>query len=128
MKRIITLVVAILLLCLNTSASALTVVPFYTYTTSISAQLSISGTGTATCIGEVEPASSTYSVSVDVALEQLKNGSWSTFAKWSGGSYVKGTKSLTAGYSYRVVVTGTVRGPNGNILETPTKTTSTKSY
>ena len=128
MKRIVTLIIALALLCLSTSVYALTIEPYYTYTASIDAQLSISSSGTATCSGEVTPRSSSNSASVVVVLEQKKNGNWSTFASWSGGSYDKGTKKLTAGYSYRVVVMGTVKSSSGTVLETPTKTTSVKSY
>lgn len=134
MRRISALVVTLMLL-LSTSTALADITQegppvqlYYQQTVSIDAQLSISSSGTATCSGEIEPRASTSIVSITVALKQKKNGVWTTIASWAGGSYASGAKKVTAGYAYKVVVSGVVKDSGGTVLERPTKETKEKRY
>lgn len=134
MRRISALVVTLMLLLSGSSVLADTapegppVQLYYLHTVSIDAQLSISSSGTATCSGEIEPRASTSIVSITVALKQKKNSAWTTIASWMGDSYASGAKKVTAGYAYKVVVSGVVKDSSGTVLERPTQETKEKRY
>lgn len=87
----------------------------------------------AICKGTVQPSKSTYTASIKVTL-QKQNGGWKDVASWSasasaGQAVVKtGTATLQTGYSYRVVVSGTIKNSEGKIIEQPSKTSTTITY
>ncbi len=105
----------------------------YVHTNYIRAILSISG-GTAECSGSIQPASD-CSTSILVVLYRSVDGSiWTEIASWSGSAGVGGTasaegsKALSSGYQYKVTAYGTVRNSSNVIVESPTKTSTIKSY
>ncbi len=106
----------------------------YDHTTSIKAALSIDGSGNATCSGSVKAVAGSGAVSVAVRLKKLENGKWNTIATWSnsgtGSATVEasGSKKVPKGYSYKVVTSGTVKDAQGNVLESPSKSSETKTY
>lgn len=108
--------------------------PHYNYTSVISADLTISG-GKAECAGTVKPDSGYYA-SVRVVLYRSSDGSsWTEIASWSDNpgssgtsAIASGSKSLSSGYKYKVTTFGTVKNSNGTTVESPTKSTSIKSY
>lgn len=108
--------------------------PRYDHTTSVKASLSIDGSGNATCSGSVKATSGSSKVSVAVRLKKLENGSWNTIATWSnsgsGSATVEasGSKKVPKGYSHKVVTSGTVKDAEGNVLESPSKSSETKTY
>ena len=127
--------IALLLMTLTVAYAAANnpgVSPLYTYTYSIAGKLSISG-GTAPAAGTVTPSDLNNKTTVTVKLQRNENGTWKTIATWTGSnshgiSSAGGDKTLTKGYSYRVYVVGKVYNSSGTLLETTTKTTSTKAY
>lgn len=106
--------------------------PRYSHTDSVKATLSIDSSGNASCIGSVKATSGSSKVSVTVRLKKLENGSWNTIATWSnsGSGFIDagGSKKVPKGYSYKVVTSGTVKDAQGNVLESPSKSTETKTY
>ncbi len=108
--------------------------PFYNYTGAISAELSISG-GKADCGGFIRPDNG-YTASIRVVLYRSSDGkSWTEIDSWSNSSSSSGTavsasgsKSLSSGYKYKVTAFGTVKNSSGTTVESPTKSTSIKSY
>ena len=118
---------------LGQGASVCLAVP-YSHIVQIDATLSISSDGTASCLGLIRPQSGSTKSSIAVKLKQLVGSVWITKATWTGsgngyaGVSVKGTKKTDPGYSYKVVITGTVFDLNGNALETVSKETPVKKY
>ena len=108
--------------------------PRYDHTNSIKATLSIDSSGNATCSGSVKATSGSSKVSVTVRLKKLENGSWNTIATWSdsgsGSTTVKagGSQKVSSGYSYKVVTSGTIKDSAGNVLESPSASSTTKTY
>ena len=129
------LLVAFFVFFLCQEASVCFAVP-YSHTAELTVTLSISSSGITSCTGLIRPSSSDTKSSVTVRLKQLVGANWITVssATWYGsgtglaGASAKGTKSVTKGYSYKVVITGTISDLNGNALETTTKETSVKVY
>ena len=105
----------------------------YSYIESIGATLSISN-GIATCSGTCQSSDSSTTTSIKVELKQKIGTKWETIESWSGSGNGKttvrksGTKSVSSGYSYKVVTTGTIKDSNGKILETDTKESPIKTY
>ena len=104
----------------------------YAYVDSIKASLSISA-GTATAVGNVIPAGSMKSTITVRLQREDSSGKWTTISIWTGTnekgkSEAGGKKSLTAGYNYRVYVTGKVYDDKGNVVETVNKYSTTKPY
>lgn len=135
MRKVFRLAIALLVVALlPLHAFAELISPYYSYTGAISADLSISG-GTADCSGTVKPDSG-YSANIRVVLYRSSDGkSWTEIASWSNSSSSSGTsvsasgsKSLSSGYKYKVTSFGTVKNSNGTTVESPTKSTSIKSY
>lgn len=108
--------------------------PYYNYTSVISADLTISG-GKAECAGTIKPDSG-YTASIRVVLYRSSDGkSWTEMDSWSNSSgssgaavSASGSKSLSSGYKYKVTAFGTVKNSSGTTVESPTKSTSIKSY
>lgn len=106
----------------------------YSYTGSITAGLSISN-GKASCSGIIDPDNGYYA-SIRVVLYRSSNGrSWTQIASWSGSSSTaglpaaaSGSKSISSGYKYKVTAFGTVKDSDGDVMESPSKTTAIKSY
>ncbi|MDO4350701.1 MAG: hypothetical protein Q4C35_08730 [Eubacteriales bacterium] len=135
-KKLVGLALAFVILVASVSAFAQIlppISPYYTDTSLIGAGLSIEN-GVAKCDGFVTPNSSTKIATVSVRLQRLVNGRWSQLASWSetasaGSTAVAGgNKSISKGYSYRVMVYGTVKDANGNVLERTSCASNTKQY
>jgi len=135
-KKLIGLSLALIILVASISAFAQIlppISPYYTDTSLIGAGLSIES-GVAKCDGFVTPNSSTKIATVSVRLQQLVDGRWKQLASWSetasAGSTAAtgGQKSVTKGYSYRVMVYGTVKDANGNVLERTSCASKTQTY
>ena len=129
---------ALVLVILISSASAFAQIlppisPYYTDTSLIGAGLSINN-GVASCDGFVSPNSSSKIATVSVRLQRLVDGRWSQIASWSDTASAgltaaaTGTKSVTKGYSYRVMVYGTVKDAAGNVLERTSRASYTVDY
>lgn len=124
----------VLILALSTSSFAETneISPYYSYTSRISAILSISG-GVATCTGEARPTYVTTSADLRVKLQRLVSEDWVTIATWTDsaeGSRVvaTGTKTVSSGFSYRVLAEVDIKDQNGKILETVSKLSAIVDY
>lgn len=135
-KKLIGLLLVTLILAGSVNAFAQIlppISPYYTDTALISAALSIDN-GIATCDGLVSPNSSSKIATVSVRLQRLVNGRWSQIASWSNTASAgltaaaTGTKAVTKGYSYRVMVYGTVKDANGNVLERTSRASYTETY
>lgn len=108
------------------------IMPCYSYTSSIAASLSISD-GVAKAAGKITPEDSRRTTITVRLQRESSSGTWVTISTWtgsnaSGKSEAGGTKSLTAGYNYRVYVTGKVYNSSGTVLETVNKYSTTKAY
>lgn len=139
-KRVIQVFLAATLLCFFMNGALALESPLknstgllrYTYTSNVYCGFSISSSGVASCDGDVYPKSG-YSASVAVKLQQ-NDGGWKTIATWTGSGQAgkaasaSGTKSVSAGYDYRVVVEGTVRNSSGTVVESPKVTSDTRHY
>lgn len=135
MRNLSRLAIAFLVvMLLPLHAIAEPVSPYYSYTGAISAELSISG-GKAECGGSIRPDNG-YSASVRVVLYRSSDGKiWTQIASWSDSSSNSGTtvsaggsKSLSSGYKYKVTAFGTVKNSSGTTVESPSKSTSVKTY
>ncbi|MCI5957731.1 MAG: hypothetical protein MRZ54_12195 [Clostridiales bacterium] len=135
-KRLTGLILAFLILSVSVSAFAQIlppISPYYSDTSLISAGLSIKN-GVAGCDGLVSPNSSTKIATVSVRLQQLVDGRWKQLASWSetaspgSTAAAGGSKAVTKGYSYRVMVYGTVKDANGNVLERTSCASNTETY
>ncbi len=128
--RILALTAVMTLIC--SSALALEIMPRYDYTRSITCGFALEK-GIAACSGTVEPDKNEYSTNLTVRLQEYSDG-WSTIATWSGSAgagriaSAGGTKSVKSGVDYRVVVSGTIKDADGNVVERPSKISATKSY
>lgn len=125
MKRVISLIIAIVTLCvLLVPASAAVRDPVelqYEHTRYVYAVLSINNTtGLATCGGDV-CAKDFNPVEVVVQLQQLKDGVWRTLQTWTntGTRYTEqtGIYYVMKGYVYRTKVTSFVYDDTGRIIE-----------
>lgn len=134
MKRSIVIItfcgVLFVSLCMSAFASDL-IMPYYTYTSRVRAELSILG-GVASASGAIYP-NGELRTSVQVQLQRNDNGQWNSVATWHGNnsagkSEAGGTKSLTAGYTYRTYVTGYVYNSEGVVIEVVSKKSAEKSY
>lgn len=135
-KKLIALALTFLFLFSSVSAFAQIlppISPYYSDTSIIGASLSIDG-GVASCDGLVSPNSSTKIATVSVRLQRLVDGRWRQLASWSetasAGSTAAagGRKSVSKGYSYRVMVYGTVKDADGNVLERTSCASNTIDY
>lgn len=126
MRRIISLVIVITLLCttvipVSSAVTDSTVQPRWSYLTTVKAYLDINWLGLATCEGSASIRSQ-LDVKVVVRLQQLTDSGWSTIKTWTatdaGSAYASGVYAVHSGYTYRVSVTGYVYDDNGNLLET----------
>lgn len=126
------LVVAVMMTLICSSALALDIMPRYDYTKTITCDFVLDG-GVASCSGTVQPEKGGYSASLTVRLQEYDD-SWSTIATWSGSAgagrlaSAGGTKSVKSGVDYRVVISGTIKDADGNVVERPSKISATKSY
>lgn len=137
MKKVLGIVcVTVLLLGIMTALSAQAEIhaPCYLHTSDITVSFTLSGS-VATCYGHVEPAGSNGKAYITVKLQQKIGTKWTDFASWSGTAsafgkmaVAEGTKSLTQGYSYRVAAYGTIKDSSGNVLETSSEFSATRSY
>ena len=131
-KRIRLLVCSVLFCCICTNALAIDITPYYLYTNKITNNFSIVN-GVAICSGSVEPAKREHTASVTVSLQEYRGG-WSTIESWGGSAgagktaSASGSKGVSAGVNYRVVVSGEIKDANRNVIERPSKTSGTKSY
>lgn len=126
MKKILCVILSIALLCafpIQASASETEeIMPLFENINSVYACVSVDQTwGIATCTGRIV-ASGEYVVSVDVILQMYKDGRWSTLATWSASdTWVASCTNYYAvysGYTYRVLVYGSVYDDTGKIIET----------
>ena len=109
MKKLVFVALTMLLLLMTVSFSAHAeddIQLCYTLTSDISAALSISG-GTATCSGTISMRSGS-SASMTMKLQQKVDNKWTTIATWTTSGKaptvsLSKTKSVSKGYSYRVV-------------------------
>lgn len=98
--------------------------PLLTYVASSSASLSISSSGSANVIARVTGKIGVTSTSLSTKLQQYKSGSWVTIQTWTASSGTRTcslnkTKSVTKGYSYRVVSDAKANGePTTDITST----------
>lgn len=135
-KKLIGLTLVLVVLSISVTAIAQIlppISPYYTDTSVIAVGFTIEN-GVAGCDGMVSPNSSSKIATVSVRLQKLVNGRWTQIASWSDTAsagltaMASGTKSLTKGYSYRVMVYGTVKDANGNVLERTSRASDTKTY
>lgn len=107
------------------------ITPMYDYTGQVQAVLEINS-GTATCMGSVSASNASNKVSIQVILQKKVGTKWSNVDSWSssgtGSASKKGTKSLTKGYQYKVVVTGQIKNSKGKVLEDVSKESRILSY
>ena len=137
MRKILGIVFAaalVLGIMIVSSAQAVDIVPFYEHTSQITASFDLGG-GVASCYGQVKPAGSNGKAYITVKLQQKIGTKWTDFASWSGTAsafgkmaVAEGTKSLTQGYSYRVAAYGTIKDSSGNVLESVSEFSATRSY
>ena len=139
MKRFVWLVV-LLMLCTATAGYALEfqdsgIQPFYVGTATAKAQLTISTSGKASCVGVVKPEASTSKASITVKLRQRKDGgAWATIGQWTDsgsgkdGAEVSQSMTVSSGYSYQVVMTGTVKDAAGKVLDNISEKSAVKRY
>lgn len=132
MKRKVCIIIAFCLIA--TIALATTAFARYSYISTLSAGLSISSSGTATATGSISPKESGLKTTVSVTLKKQNGSSWSTYGgAWSNsgtgysGTSASGSKTLEAG-TYKVVVVGKVYDANGNLLESDTVESPTRSF
>lgn len=113
----------ILLSLLNTpvlASSNSEVQPRYTYITTISASISVdTSTGLANCRGIIHARN--QSVMLVCKLQKKEANEWTTIKTWVGNGYesvvLNNNYAIFAGYTYRVLVSGYVKGTNNNIIE-----------
>lgn len=107
-----------------------TAVPYYIGISTVSNKLDISSTGSATCYANTKTLSG-YTAKVKVEL-QKKNNSWETIKTWTDTNSVSATVSksysVSKGYSYRLKTTHSSIDSDGNVVESFTMYSSTKSY
>lgn len=105
----------------------------YSHIDLITAELSIAN-GSARCGGILKPSSSENQARIIVRLQRKTGDTWQTIAIWLGtgtnGQTVQagGSRTVTAGYDYRVLSQGRILSPAGVLLETTTVTSQIKSY
>ena len=133
-KKWLSVVMVILIFVASTPiAEAGLIQLFYTDTSSITASLSIDSSGNALCSGKVKPESSSSTTSIIVKLMKKSSGSWSEVKRWTAsksganGASASGSVKVSKGYSYQVVVNGTIT-QNGVVLESPTCSSNICSY
>ena len=93
----------------------------YELANNIKVDLTISSSGLATCTGKLTAKASADTCKASLALKQKQGRKWVTLETWDGpagkgskGCSVKGTQQVAPGYSYKVVLTGTVTSPSGS--------------
>ena len=108
---------------------------YYVGTRDAKAQLTISTSGKASCTGTAKPEASTSKVSITVKLRQKKeDGAWAVIGRWTdsgsgkNGVEIRETMPVERGYSYQVVMTGTVRDAAGKVLDNISEKSSVKRY
>lgn len=124
MKRLLSLVLAVVMVLSTASVAYAAVIPpdevQYSHVNSLYACLSIDKWGVTTCTGRVS-AKSVRPVEVDVYLQQYTGSYWRTVASWSAsGSWqasLTRNYAVYSGYQYRVLAIGYVYDDAGNILE-----------
>lgn len=86
----------------------------------------ISSTGVATMIADTQGRSNSTKVTVEMYLERLQNGTWTTVSgmSWSTSStsdfYIclDKTRTVMSGYNYRLRSEHSAKGPNGTEYDT----------
>lgn len=131
-KRIVSLLLAVLLLCPSYTAFAAAqeenaASPYYIRVTSIEADLSMPDTnvGRVRCYGRVTAKSMSDYIILYIDLQQLVGSSWRTISSWSAS----GNKTVildvpdyvTNGYNYRIKVTAHIYDENNNLIESAYK-------
>ena len=108
---------------------------YYVGTRDAKAQLTISTSGKASCTGTAKPEASTSKVSITVKLRQKKDdGAWALIGRWTDsgsgkdGVEIRETMPVERGYSYQVVMTGTVRDAAGKVLDNISEKSSVRRY
>ena len=106
---------------------------FYSDASRVYTNLSIDASGNAKCSGTVTANEKTKKCSITVTLKKKSGSSWTSVCSWSGsgtgitGASAGGTKKVSSG-TYKVVVTGKIKDAKGNVLETVTKESKSKTY
>lgn len=139
MKRIMTIVLAFLLLCCTLEAFAIDsdtiepVHPEYEGAGKISASISLSSTGILTC-SSVVTIEAGHTADVTWVLQGKKGGTWATKATWTAsGTGYKNCSLNTArvavrGYSYRLKATAEISDSSGPHVETVVAYLSVVTY
>lgn len=130
-KRLVSVLLSIVVLTVGITATAIDIPsPCYDGTTRISASLTISSTGRANCNGTIVLSSSSYSSDLTMKLQRSTGSGWSTVYTWNkdDASTISGSRYVTSGYYYRVVVSANVYDASGNYIESPSATSSSVYY
>ena len=137
MKKLLGIVFGMVLLLgimIAPSAQSEFITPYYVHVNDVVVSFTLNG-NVASCYGHVEPAGSNGKAYITVKLQQKIGTKWTDFASWSGTAsafgkmaVAEGTKTLTQGYSYRVAAYGTIKDRSGNVLESVSEFSATRSY
>ena len=109
-----------------------TISPYYAYTRRIVAGLDISSAGVAECYGELVVYDLDNELDLSVRLQRKEGSVWVLVKKWTASVdgdrdlYIDETYPVTEG-TYRVIATGLVTAPDGDI-ETCSCTTNQRTY
>lgn len=116
-----------ILLCNLVSVQATEISPRYTGITVLTASVDVSSAGKATSNGKVMLRDG---YTVDLTVELKQDGS--TIKTWttSGSGIVTagGTYYVKSGHTYTTTTTATVYDADGNVVESPSKTSPGKDY
>lgn len=107
--------------------------PLFTYIYSISKGLSIDSSGKSTSLGGASTYSSYQTINVNVQLQKSSGSTWTTIKSWSvSGPGDPGVETVNDYYvvsgTYRVCVTAKAYDASGNLLETQSVYSATKTY
>lgn len=132
-QKVLFVVLISFLVMVCSGSQAKSISPRYSDTLTISATLTITD-GNASCYGSVKPTDNSNNATVKVKLQRLEGGDWNTIFTWTASSQngrlagAGGSKTVSSGYSYRVLTEGEIKAPDGEILESPSVTSAVKDY
>lgn len=138
MKKIIILSLAILMMSLNLvsmnsvqASTPVSIQPMFSNIAVFSNSYTLSTSGVVSVASYIT-ASNVDSCRVDVSLQQLKNGVWTTIKTWTNTSIgtsvgLSGTYPVQGYYYYRIVSTGAVY-KKGALIEKTTYISTSKYY
>lgn len=110
-----------------------TLSPQYTYISRLVSGLSIDSFGKSTSIGDVSIYEGSNTVVLTVQLQKFNGSSWNTIKTWSdsgaglAGVYITQDYYVVSG-TYRVCATAQVYNSSGQLLETQSAYSPTKTY